>query len=194
MIEGKKKNSIEDTISILRDFEVDADLGLSIQEVEKRKQEFGANVLRAQKPKRVWAIIWQQLKSIIVLLLVFATSVSFFLGEWFEGFAILAVLVVNTTIGFLMELRAVRSMEALRQIGRTKTTVIRNGNSMQVDAVDLVPGDIVLFEGGDIVAADMRLLEANRLNADESALTGESVPVDKRLEDLSSDVPIAERE
>ena len=180
-------------MDLLKELLTSATMGLDPKEAELRKLRFGANVLRQQEPVKLWMIAWQQLKSLIVLLLVLAAGVSFFLGEWIECYAILAVLVVNTFIGFMMEFRAVRSMEALRKMGRTEATVMRGGEAVQVNAEDLVPGDIVLYEGGDIIAADMRILEASRLSVDESALTGESVPIDKVCGELQGEVPLAER-
>lgn len=178
---------------LVKALELDLDSGLSEVEAKHRKEFFGPNLLRSKKPARLIAILWQQLKSVVVLLLVVAATVSFVLGDWVEGLAILAVLVINSALGFTMELRAVRSMEALRKMGRTKSTVIRDGQPEVVDSEDIVPGDIVTLEAGDVVTADIRLLEANQLSVDESALTGESLPVEKRDVLLSGEVPIAER-
>ena len=110
-----------------------------------------------------------------------------------EACAILAVVVINTAIGFATELHAVRSMEALRQLGRVDTTVRRGGRLERVPADDLVPGDIVLVEGGDTITADMRLIEAAKLEVDESALTGESVPIGKRVQALPAATDVMER-
>ena len=128
-----------------------------------------------------------------MLLLAVAAGVSFAFGDFIEGLAIGAVIVINAAIGFVTEWRAVRSMEALRRLSRVSATVRRDGQVRSIPAEELVPGDIVVLEGGDIVAADLRLLEASKLQADESALTGESAPVGKSIEPVEADAPVSER-
>jgi P-type Ca2+ transporter type 2C len=128
-----------------------------------------------------------------VLLLVAAAAVSFAFGEWVEGIAIVVVVIINAAIGFFTELRAVRSMEALKKMGRVSTKIRRRGQVREVGAEELVPGDIVLIDGGDIITADLRLVEASKLQANESALTGESAPVSKQVAALPDDTPLAER-
>jgi len=103
------------------------------------------------------------------------------------------VIAINATIGLVTEWRATRSMEALGQLGVVATPVMRDGRARQVPAEELVPGDVVLLEGGDVVTADIRLIEAARLQADESTLTGESMPVGKRTEPLASDTVVMDR-
>lgn len=189
-----KKWSEIDENQLLVQLQSSLELGLTSQVAQTRYLEFGPNILRSHKAKSVFALIWQQFKSVIVLLLFVAGVASFLLNEWLEGVAIFAVLVINSFIGFIMEFQATRSMEALRKLGRTKTTVIRDGLQITIDSEKLVPGDIVLVEGGDVVTVDMRLLEASRLFADESSLTGESLPVEKHVKKIVGDYPIAERE
>jgi Ca2+-transporting ATPase len=167
--------------------------GLTSAEARGRLERFGPNTLRAAKRRSVWLIIAGQFKSLIVALLAGAALLSFAFGEWLEGIAIIAVIVINAGIGFLTELRAVRSMEALSRLGSVKTRVRRDGGITEVPAENLVPGDAVLLEGGDIVTADIRLVSASKLQADESALTGESLPVSKGTEPVGADAPLAER-
>jgi P-type Ca2+ transporter type 2C len=138
-------------------------------------------------------ILVDQFESLIVLLLVLAAILSFSFGEWMQGLAIVVVIMVNGAIGFFTELNAVRSMEALQQMSRVNAKVRRKGQVEKIPAEDLVPGDIVVVEAGDIVPADLRLFEANKMQADESALTGESVPVSKHTDPTEEDVPLAER-
>jgi Ca2+-transporting ATPase len=107
--------------------------------------------------------------------------------------AIVIVIFINAAIGFVMEIRAVRSMEALRRMVRINTRVRRDGHVEEVFAEELVPGDIVILEGGDLVPSDIRLIDASKLQADESSLTGESTPVSKRTEPVEEDAPLAER-
>lgn len=126
-------------------------------------------------------------------MLLAATLISIAFGELIQGIAIAVVLAINTALGFFTELKAIRSVEALREIWQVKTTVRREGQETEMPAEELVPGDIVVLDAGDVVTADMRLLEASKLQVDESALTGESVPVGKSVESSESEVPLAER-
>jgi Ca2+-transporting ATPase len=178
---------------VLEAFNVSTSQGLDASEVKSRRSRFGANRLRSIKSKSVWQILAEQFKSLIVLLLVIAAVLSFAFGEWVEGIAITAVIIINAAIGFVTELRAVRSMEALQQLGSVSAKVRREGQVREIPAEKLVPGDVVLLEGGDVVTADLRLVEASKLQANESALTGESVPVSKQLEALTEEIPLAER-
>ena len=128
-----------------------------------------------------------------MLLLIAAAAVAFAFAEWKEGTAIALVLVINGVIGFTTELRAVRSMEALRQLGNLTTRVRRNGRTIMIPAEDLVPGDVGVLEGGEVVTADLRLIESSNLSANESALTGESVAVDKKPDAVAADSTIGDR-
>jgi Ca2+-transporting ATPase len=173
---------------------LDADAGgLSPAEAGVRLARYGPNALAEARPKSAWAILWSQAKSVIMALLAAAAAVSLAFGEVVDAVAIVAVLAINVAIGFLSELRATRSMEALRRLGSVKARVRRAGAIREVPASELVPGDVVLLEGGDVVSADLRLLEASRLQADESTLTGESAPVDKTTGPLHPDTPLVER-
>ncbi len=180
----------EEVISGLR---VDPERGLGSEEARRRLNQYGINQLRAYQPRSVWSILAQQFKSLIVALLVAASAIAFVFGDVIEGWAIIGVIVLNAGIGFLVEYRAVRSMEALHTFTRTTTRVRRDGNVVLVPAQDLVPGDIVHVEGGDMITADMRLLKASRLQADESVLTGESLPVGKSEEPVDASALLAER-
>jgi P-type Ca2+ transporter type 2C len=169
---------------------VDPGKGLSEPEVRKRRGQYGPNRLHKHESRSRWRILVAQFRSLIVALLAVAAFLSFAFDNLLEGFAIVVVLLINGAIGFFTELRAVRSMEALRKLTRVSVAVRRAGEVRKVPADDLVPGDIVVFEGGDIVAADVRLFEASKLQADESALTGESVPVGKNTDALAEDVEV----
>jgi len=178
---------------IAEEFDVSIDRGLSVNEVKKRLKKYGPNRLREAKRKSGWLILAQQFKSFMVLLLVIAACLSFVFGDWVEGVAIGVVILINAAIGFVTEIRAVRSMEALQKMGVVNTKVRRDGEIKEIPAQEIVPGDIVVFEGGDIVTADLRLFKASKLLADESTLTGESLPVSKNAEPLEEEVPLAER-
>ncbi len=167
--------------------------GLSDREAAARLVRHGPNLLARRLPKATLAILLAQIASPVVALLAVAAAISLAYGQMIEALAIGAVLLLNTAIGFVTEIRAVRSMEALRMLGTVTTRIRRGGRLMVVPAQELVPGDIVLLEGGDIVTADLRLIDAPNLAADESALTGESVPVEKSVAPVAADTPVSER-
>jgi Ca2+-transporting ATPase len=171
---------------VLAELAVSPEVGLDEDEVRKRQAGFGRNALDLQPPKSAAAILLHQIQSSVVALLAGAAALSSAFGDWREAIAILIVLALNTVIGFVTELKAERSMEALRRIGTHWQRVRRNGRVLMVDSEELVPGDVVLVEAGDVATADARLVWAANLSADESALTGESVPVEK------SPAPVAE--
>jgi Ca2+-transporting ATPase len=177
----------------LTDLQVDPLLGLSTRDAVNRRRRFGPNLLQAAKRRSVLSILAEQFKSVVVLLLLAAGVLAFLFADFAEGLAIFAVVVINGSIGFVTEWRAVRSMEALSRLGSVKTVVMRDGNVQELPAGQLVPGDIVILEGGDIVTADMRLIEAAKLQADESTLTGESLPVGKQTDALALEAPVMER-
>ncbi|MGD8465244.1 MAG: HAD-IC family P-type ATPase, partial [Anaerolineae bacterium] len=198
-MKGTKSHPLPDTPwtqpeqEVLETLGVASAEGLDRQEVKRRRQRYGSNRLRSAKSKSAWAILAEQFKSLLVVLLAVAAVLSIAFGEWVEGVAILAVIVINAVIGFVTELRAVRSMEALQRMGHVEAKVRRSGQVQPISAEKIVPGDIVVLEGGDVVTADLRLIEASKLQADESALTGESVPIGKQVEPVDEDVPLAER-
>jgi P-type Ca2+ transporter type 2C len=167
--------------------------GLTESEVKHQREKFGFNRLRKAKRKSTWRILFEQFKSLIVVLLAVGALVSVAFGEYVDGLAIVVVILLNAAIGFVTELRAVRSMEALRELGSVSARVRREGELREVPAVELVLGDIVSLEGGDVVTADLRLIEASKLQANESALSGESEPVSKGVERVEADAPVAER-
>ena len=175
---------------------VEPEQGLSKSEAQERLEKYGANRLREAERKSTWQIFIEQFKSLIVGLLAVATVLSFAFGEIIEGVAIAVVILINALIGFVTELRAVRSMEALQELSSVNAKVRRDGQAKEIPAEEIVPGDVVILQGGDIITADLRLIEASKLQADESALTGESVPVGKVTApiDDEEETPLAERE
>lgn len=178
---------------IVEDFETDTQTGLDPGAADARLKSHGPNTLREKKSKSIFTILVNQFKSVIVWLLTFAAGLSFAFGELAEGIAIVVLLLINAGIGFFTELRAVRSMEALRQIADVQTRVRRNGEDQVIDAREIVTGDVVLLEAGDMVTADLRLLEASKLQVDEAVLTGESTPVEKDTKTLDEDTAIGDR-
>ncbi len=178
---------------VVRQLGVAVDSGLTEAEAERRLAQFGPNALLARPRATLLEIAVNQVKSPVVLLLAAAALVSAVFGQWSEAIAILVVLLINSAIGFITELRAVRSMEALRQLGSRSSRVRRDGRVKTVSAEALTPGDIVVLDGGDVITADLRLLEAANLWCDESTLTGESVPVEKSIAPVAEDAPVADR-
>ncbi|MBE3589214.1 MAG: cation-translocating P-type ATPase [Firmicutes bacterium] len=156
--------------------------GLSTAEARRRLVRFGPNELQERRPPSPLAILLDQFKDFMVLVLVGATIVSFFLGEVADSIAILIIVALNAILGFVQEYRAEQSLEALKQLTAPAARVVRDGHPTQVPARDVVPGDVLLLEAGDRVPADVRLVEAVHLEADEAALTGESIPVRKRVD------------
>lgn len=183
--------TIEDVLS---DGDVDPQRGLSEDEVQKRRDEHGENRLREARRKSVWQILVDQFKSLIFAILFAAVVLSLVLGEVVQSIAILVAILINAAIGFFTELRATRSMEALQELEKTRADVRRDGKEHEIDAVEIVPGDIVLLEAGGVVSADLRLIEVSNLRVDESALTGESVPQGKTTDPVDADTSLADRE
>ena len=182
--------SVDDALS---HFQVAAERGLDKSRIRQLRTRYGANRLKEAETKSVLHIFVDQFKSLIVVLLGVATIISMAFGEWLDAGAIGGVIIINAAIGFFMELKALRSMEALRKMERVTARVRRNGHVSEISAAELVCGDIVILEGGDIVSADMRLIKASKLQADESVLTGESVPVAKSVEPLADDALLGDR-
>lgn len=178
---------------VLSALQSDATSGLSKSEVQKRFQEYGANKIEEKKRKSVWLIFFSQFKSPIAWLLVFAASLSFYFGDKLDGMAILAVLFINAIIGFYMEFQAERSMNALKKLSEVPAKVLRDKQLEEINAEDIVPGDVIYIEAGDMIPADGRIFNASQAQIDESALTGESVPVEKQTEKIQIDTTLAER-
>lgn len=178
---------------VIRAQGVDQAQGLSAAEVEKRRIKHGGNVLKAHPPANPFWVLVKQFMSPVVYLLLGAAGFALLIGQTTEFVAILAVLVINAGIGFITELRAVRSMEALRQLATRSVVVRRDDRIETIPAEQLVPGDLVIIDAGDVIAADMRITSSANLASDESALTGESLPVAKDVEPVLPDTPLADR-
>jgi len=153
--------------------------GLTEHEVLRLQKEFGFNKIETENHNSFWQILLGQFKSPIVYILLFAAAMSFYFNEWLDGIAILVVIFINAAIGFYMEFQADRSMEALQKLSIVLSKVIRDGKLKEINSEQIVPGDIVYLEAGDIIPADGKIIKLSRLLVNESALTGESVPVEK---------------
>ena len=178
---------------VAADLQVNPETGLSDAEVERRQRNYGRNELGQVERASATKILLDQVKSTVVLLLAVAAVVGAVFGEVAEAIAVFVVLVLNTATGFITEWRAARSMESLQQLVTTVAEVERGDRRDEIDAAELVPGDIVGVEAGERVPADLRLLEAEDLTVEESSLTGESEPVEKTEGPVDADAPLAER-
>jgi Ca2+-transporting ATPase len=172
---------------------VSAASGLADGEAKARLKSFGPNTIISRRKASALAVLLHQFRSPVAYLLSAAAALALYFGELEEGFAIAAVLAVNALIGFLTELRAARSIEALRALGTRAARVRRDGHVRLIPAEQVVPGDIVVLDAGDAISADLRLIEASNLAADESTLTGESVAVDKTTRPVEAGTRLADR-
>jgi Ca2+-transporting ATPase len=183
-----------ETTEALQRLGVEPDHGLSGEEAARRLAEHGPNELLAAQGISPWTILLEQFKNVLILVLLGATVLSAFLGHGVEAIVISVIVLLAVVLGFVQEYRAERAIEALREMAAPTATVIRDGAEREVAARELVPGDILLVAAGDRVPADARLLEAIRLKAEEAALTGESLPVEKETAPLAeADPPVADR-
>lgn len=171
----------------------DAARGLTRIEATRRIARDGRNKLVAQPPESVWRVLLRQFRGLLTGVLAVAAAVSLAFGDVLDAVAIVVVLLLNASLGFFTELRAIRSMEGLRALGAVRARVRRDGGIVTVDAEEIVVGDIVVLEAGDLVNADLRVLRAAALQVDESTLTGESVPVEKTAAPVAEDAILAER-
>lgn len=179
--------------AVVTELGVDSARGLESSEVSKRHLRYGPNSLQEVRPRPAWRLLVDQFASIVIALLAVAATVAWITGDALEATAILVVLVINALVGFVTEWQAGRALNALRRQARTVSRVRREGFETTVGAEDLVPGDIIILNAGDRVPADARLLEASRLQAEESALTGESTTVEKVVVPVPLGTPLAER-
>jgi len=178
---------------ILHEYQTDPEKGLTPEEAALRLAALGRNAISHEKKKNLLLIFLSQLNNALVYLLVVAAGLSFFFKEWLDGFAILVVILINAIIGFYMEYQAERSMEALKKLSVLPSKVIRNGATTEINAEELVPGDLVFLEGGDMVPADGRIFRPSQLQVDEAALTGESLPIEKKEGQVDEGTTLAER-
>ena len=178
----------------LQSLGTNAETGLTSTEVQERLDRYGPNELIERGKKSAWWILLEQFKEVMVIVLIIAAIVSALLGEYTEVVVILAIVVLNAILGFSQEYRAEQAMAALKKMAVPSVRVRRDGRIQEVSSTELVPGDIILQEAGNLVPADSRMIETVNLKVQESALTGESDPVEK-LTDVRSgdDVPLGDQ-
>jgi Ca2+-transporting ATPase len=167
--------------------------GLSTEEVSRRKEQFGANVITQKKGTHPAILFLMQFNQPLVYILLLASIITAILREWADSSVIFGVVLINAIIGFIQESKALKAIESLAKSMVTEVTVIRNGTKQRIRASELTVGDLVVLQSGDKVPADLRILLLRELQIDESTLTGESVPVMKQTESLAPDTVLADR-
>lgn len=179
---------------VLDKLETPPEDGLSPEEVKARQEKFGPNELTEAPPTTFWEMLWSQINSFVIYMLLAASLISALLGDYVEAIAILAIVILNAIMGIIQESRAEAALAALKKLAAPEASVLRGGHRVFVPAAELVPGDIVFLEAGNYVPADVRLLEAVNLRVDEASLTGESLPVEKNAQTrLEADIPLGDR-
>ncbi len=184
----------QDTLDVLDRLDSDSQSGLSTDEIARRQGEFGPNELIERGLKSPWRILWEQLTATLVVVLIIAAVVSALLRDFNDAIAITAIIVLNALLGFRQEYKAEHAIAALKRLAVPIVKVRRNGHVVEVPAVELVPGDVVILEAGGAVPADGRLLENAGLRVQESALTGESQAAEKDAKvAFDEEQPLADR-
>ena len=174
-----KDSHLHEVDVVVRHHGVDPRHGLIEEEVSRRTIEHGPNLIESTATRGPLQLLIEQFKDFMVLVLIAAAVVSGLIGDIVDTLVILAIVVLNGVIGFAQSWRADRAMAALKKLATAHATVVRGGETKSIAASDLVPGDIVLLESGNQIPADLRLIQIAKLKVDESALTGESVTVEK---------------
>ena len=177
---------------VVKNLKTNIENGLTQEEVERKREEFGVNELEAKKKKSLFVKFLEQFKDFMIIVLIISAIISGIIGV-IEGegvtdsIIIMIVIIVNAIIGVVQENKAEKSLEALQKLSSHVAKVIRNGKLTVIPSRELVPGDIVILETGDFVPADLRLIEAVNLKSQEASLTGESVPVEKNIETITDE-------
>ena len=174
----QRKHKIQEKILSWGDF---MQKGLSNREAEKLLEKYGENILSSEKRESAGKIFVSQFKDLLTLILLGAAAVSFFMGELIDAFTIMAIVFINAVIGFSQEFKTERTLENLKKLASPKATVFRDGRKIEIPASKIVPGDYVLLKSGDKVPADGKVFSSMSMAADESMLTGESLPVEKKV-------------
>jgi Ca2+-transporting ATPase len=177
----------------LKNLGVDASDGLDRREAEQRLSRYGPNELEAETGPSVFGIIFGQFKDVLIVILLIGTGLSALVGEIFNAGLILLIVLFSAGLGFIQEYRAEKAIDALKKMLSPTVTVLRDGNEVEVPSRELVPGDVLLLEAGDRVPADARMIDSHALKVDEAALTGESIPVEKKVQVVPAEARVWER-
>jgi P-type Ca2+ transporter type 2C len=183
-----------DLPDVMRRLGVERSTGLSGSEAARRLIEGGSNELLFTAPKSAWRIVWEQLAALMTVILILAAAISALLGDYLDAVAIGAIVFLNALLGFVQEYRAERAIQSLRKLTVPAVRVRRDALLDEIPSTQLVPGDLLLLETGNLIAADCRIVQSVNLQTQESALTGESLPVPKTSERLAEPAtPLADR-
>ncbi|MBC2579482.1 calcium-transporting P-type ATPase, PMR1-type [Clostridium sp. DJ247] len=184
--------SVEETLNNIGSTSVN---GLTSEEVSQRLQKFGPNMLAEQKTKSIISRIFDQLNDVMIYILLAAAVISGFLGEISDAVIIASIVVINAVIGVIQESKAEKALEALKKLSTPKAVVRRDGDLKEISSQELVPGDIVIIDTGRYIPCDLRLIETANLKIEESALTGESLPVEKDADTIlrGDDTPLGDQ-
>ena len=168
--------------------------GLTSEEAERRRETYGRNVLKERKKKTLLGMIWEQVKDVMVIILLIAAVISLIFQDWAEAAVIFVIVIINAVIGVVQEKKAADALASLGNLTAPTARVLRDGKEHVLPAADLVPGDVVILADGCVIPADLRLIEESNLSVQESALTGESLPVEKDAPTvLAADAPLGDR-
>ncbi len=178
---------------VAKHFDVDQGAGLSQTKVHFRLSKYGRNSIENFKEISPLKIFFQQFLNFFIVLLLLAATISYFVDGVFQAFVLLAIIFINVSLGFAQEFKAEKALSELKENFKAKTRVLRDGNVLELNSSDLVVGDIVLLESGDKIPADLRVIEESSLRVNESALTGESLPVGKERKILPIDTSLGDR-
>ena len=179
---------------VLEQLNTGTEVGLTAEEVKARQEKYGLNELKEAPKTTFWEMLWAQINSFVIYLLLGAAIISALFGDVIEAAAIMAIVILNAIMGIIQESRAEAALDALKKLATPEAMVLRNGSRVSIPTTQLVPGDIVFLEAGNFIPADVRLLEAVNLRIDEASLTGESVPVEKNAQTrLEKDIPVGDR-
>jgi calcium-translocating P-type ATPase len=178
---------------VIRQLHTDASSGLTTEEAEERRQKYGSNELPAGKKHGPFMRFVLQMHNTLIYVLIAAGVGKMFLQDWIDAGVILGVVLINSLLGFVQEGKAEKALDSIRNMLSPECKVVRQGQTRQIEAIGLVPGDIVLLKSGDKVPADLRVLEANNFRVEEAPLTGESLPVEKDPAKVESGAPVGDR-
>lgn len=182
------------TEEVLKDLDVNVSKGLNRDEAEKRIGVYGKNTLEESKGNQPIIIFLNQFKSPISLILIFATILSIFLGDYIDAAIIFIIIFLSGVLSFWQEYNAGNAVQELRNMVKINVEVLREGQYLEIPIEGVVPGDILSLTTGDMIPADGLVLESNELNIDESTLTGETFPVEKEVAVVKEETPLAKRE
>ena len=177
-----------DLEAVARGLETSLQTGLSGDEAVRRLTRFGPNELEAGEGTSPWSLLLDQLKNVLILILLVAVALSAVLGHATEAVVITVIVLFAVLLGFVQEYRAERAIEALREMAAPTATVLRDGETVQIPAREVVPGDVLLLAAGDRAPADGRVIEVVNLQVEEAALTGESLPVEKQTDVIAETI------